>query len=120
MAGDKAVLDRASTGLVTDNLDTLLGQLRQAGQAPDPALLDCVAAYGQAAVWPLIDMAVDRELHCAPQDRPEVWAPLHAIQILGELGAPEATEPLLALFDSADDWLAKALPEAMAGLALRR
>jgi hypothetical protein len=98
-------------------LNRLLGELRKAGRKPDRALLDRVEAYGRAVVQPLIDMAVDEELHNADSKAPEVWAPLHAIQILGELGASEAIEPLLPLFDWVDDdALAETLPEAFGGI----
>jgi HEAT repeat protein len=99
------------------DLSHLLGELRQAGQEPDRVLLDRVKAHGQAALRPLIEMAVDEKLHNADSGSPEVWAPLHAIQLLGELGAPEAIEPLLPLFNWVDDdYLAQTLPEAFGGI----
>jgi tetratricopeptide (TPR) repeat protein len=88
-----------------------LARLRQAGQHPERSLLAQVKALGPAVVGPLVEMATDRRLHEAETASPEVWAPLHAIQLLGELGAPEAVEPLLSLFAWDDDWLAEALPE---------
>jgi SEC-C motif len=101
----------------TGDLSQLLGELRQAGQQPSRTLLDRVKAHGQAARRPLIEMAVDEQLHHADSDRPEVWAPLHAIQLLGELGASEAIEPLLPLFNWVDDdYLAQTLPEAFGGI----
>jgi len=69
-----------------------LGQLRQAGQTADRELLDRVKAFGREAVPRLIHLAVDEELNQAASDSPEVWAPLHAIQIPGELGAPDASD----------------------------
>src|SRR5438067_1226840 len=101
----------------TGALSQLLGELRQAGQKPGRTLLDRVKAHGQATVRPLIEMVVDEKLHNADSDSPQVWAPLHAIQLLGELGAPEAIEPLLPLFDWVDDdYLAETLPEAFGGI----
>lgn len=101
----------------TSDLNRLLDELRQAGQNPDRTLLDRVRAQGQGAVRPLIEMAVDEKLHKADSNSPEVWAPIHAIQLLGELGASEAIEPLLPLFNRVDDeWLARALPEAFGGV----
>ena len=88
-----------------------LWRLRQAGQHPERSLLAQVKALGPAVVGPLVEMATDRQLHEAGTGSPEVWAPLHAIRLLGELGAPEAVEPLLPLFAWDDDWLAEALPE---------
>ncbi|TAK34359.1 MAG: DUF1186 domain-containing protein [Chloroflexota bacterium] len=98
------------------DLNKLLGKLRRAGQNPPQSLLDRVKAHGQQAVRPLIEMAVDEKLYYAEQDSPEVWAPLHAIRMLGELGAAEAVEPLLPLFEWDDDWLATALPDAFGGI----
>jgi tetratricopeptide (TPR) repeat protein len=101
----------------TSDLSQLLDELRLAGEKPDRALLDRVKAHRQAAVRPLIEMAVDEHLLNVDPDSPESWAPLHAIQLLGELGAPEAVEPLLTLFDRVDDdYLAEALPEAFGGI----
>jgi hypothetical protein len=95
------------------NANTLLSELTEAGQHPDRALLDRVKARGTAVVPSLIALATDEALHFAGQDSPAIWAPLHAIQLLGELGAAEAAEPLLPLFDwQDDDWLAAALKDA--------
>ena len=88
-----------------------LSRLRQAGQHPERSLLAQVKALGPAVAGPLVEMATDRRLHEAETGSPEVWAPLHAIRLLGELGAPEAVEPLLPLFAWDDDWLAEALPK---------
>jgi len=104
-------------GSGASDLNQLLDELRQAGQKPNRTLLDRVKAHGQGAVRPLIEMAVDKKLHNADSNSPEVWAPLHAIQLLGELGAAEAIEPLLPLFNRVDDeWLARTLPEAFGGI----
>jgi tetratricopeptide (TPR) repeat protein len=101
----------------TSDLNQVLGELCQAGQQPDRALLDRVKAHGQVVVRPLIQMAVDEKLHGADSSSSEVWAPLHAIQILGELGSFEAIEPLLPLFDRVDDdALAQILPQAFGGI----
>jgi tetratricopeptide (TPR) repeat protein len=101
----------------TGDLNQVLGELCQAGQQPDRALLDRVKAHGQAAVHPLIQIAVDEKLHGADSTSAAVWAPLHAIQILGELGSVEAIEPLLPLIDQVDDdWLAQTLPQAFGGI----
>jgi len=97
----------------TKDAREVLAELRQAGQDPDQALLDRVKALGPAAVRPLIEMATDESLHGAETESPEVWAPLHAIQILGELGAAEAVEPLLPLLAQDDEWLDELLPECL-------
>ncbi len=93
------------------DLEELLQKLIRAGQEPERALLDQIKAFGPAAIDPLIAIAIDEELHFAHQARPEIWAPLHAVQLLGELRAAEAIQPLLPLFTWDDDWLEEALPE---------
>ncbi|MBI3974531.1 MAG: hypothetical protein HY332_24915 [Chloroflexi bacterium] len=90
-----------------------MAQLRLAGKEPDCQLLDRVKAVGSAAIPPLIEMATDESLHNAGPDSAEVWAPLHAIQLLGELEAAEAVEPPLLLLSLEDDWLDTLLPEAL-------
>jgi tetratricopeptide (TPR) repeat protein len=97
----------------TNDVNDVLAQLRRAGQHPDPALLDRVKALGPAAVGPLIEMATDESLHGAETESPEVWAPLHAIEILGELAAAEAVEPLLPLLAADDEWLDQLLPACL-------
>ena len=106
-----------SRGERVDDLKQLLDELRQAGKKPGRALLDRVKACGPAAVFSLIEMATDAELLDSESEGPEVWAPIHAIKLLGELGDPEAIEPLLPLFDRTDDdALAETLPEAFGGI----
>ena len=95
------------------DLPNLLEQLRQVGQEADRTLLDRLKALGQPAVQPLIAMATDERLHRADGDSPLVWAPLHAIQLLGELETEEAVQPLLTLMDQDDDWLEHYLPIAL-------
>src|SRR5436190_15190584 len=108
--------DRMVTnGLIHDTKDVneVLAELRQAGQDPDQALLDRVKALGPAAVRPLIEMATDESLHTAETESPEVWAPFHAIQLLGGLEATEAVEPLLPLLAWDDQGLDQPLPECL-------
>jgi hypothetical protein len=63
----------------------------------------------------LIRMATDPALNAADPGTGEVWAPLHAWRVLGQMRAIEAIEPLIALFDQYedDDWLHEDLPEAL-------
>ena len=62
----------------------------------------------------LIRMALDEDLNQRTEDDPAVWAPLHAIQILGALGAEAAAQPLTACLDWDDDWVREALPKVYA------
>ena len=98
---------------MTHDTNDVLAQLRRAGQHPDPALLDRVKALGPATVGPLIAMATDARHYEAETESPDVWAPLHAVQILGELEASDAVEPLLPLLGWDDEWLDQLLPECL-------
>jgi SEC-C motif len=61
----------------------------------------------------LIRMATDLDLHNAPHDSPEVWAPLHAWRALAQLQAMQAAGPLVHLFAHLehDDWIPEELPK---------
>lgn len=100
-----------------NDLSRALAELRQAGQTPNRALFDRVKACGLAAVQPLIEIAVACDDSDTDSENPEIWAPVHAIQLLGEIGAAEAVDPLVPLLDrSDDDYLAEALVEAFVGI----
>ncbi len=60
----------------------------------------------------LIEMATDDDLHNSRQQSLEVWAPLHAWRALAQLGAVNAAQPLVLLFEKLkyDDWLPSELP----------
>lgn len=64
-------------------------------------------------VQQLIEMAQDLDLNRAPDDSSQVWAPLHAWRSLAQLGATEATCPLLELLAQLDedDWAQQELPD---------
>ena len=94
-------------------LDVLLQQLRRVGREAPRELLDRILARGQAAVPALIELATDTYLHSAEAKEPEVWAPVHAIGLLGELEAAEAVAPLIPLLQLDDDWLNEYLPQAL-------
>ncbi len=95
-----------------NNLEATLDKLINAGEKPKPEILERVKAFGAVAVPRLIEIATSEELNTAPSDSPRVYAPLHAIQILGELRAVEAIEPLLPMIAwDEDDWLDNYLPD---------
>lgn len=66
----------------------------------------------EADIPDLIRMVTDSELNRADSSSPEVWAPVHAWRALGQLGAEQAAQPLVSLFQEyeLDDWLAHELP----------
>lgn len=62
----------------------------------------------------LIRMVLDEDLNQRREKDPAVWAPLHALQILGVLGAESAAQPLTACLDWDDVWVGEALPQVYA------
>lgn len=63
----------------------------------------------------LIRMATSEELNHADSESSEVWAPVHAWRVLGQLRAEAAIEPLMSLFRTIDeednDWVGEELPK---------
>jgi hypothetical protein len=84
-------------------------QLRREGFRPSEALVRTITKAGSAALGPLLALAVDVDL--LHEDAPDCFAPLHALRLLGEVGAPEIVEPLLREFpvelDDEDEQLPK-------------
>lgn len=68
-------------------------QLLRAGLRPSERLANNILHGGEAAISPLIDLAVDVGL--LDEDPPDMYAPLHALRLLGELRSPRMIEPLL-------------------------
>jgi hypothetical protein len=97
-------------------LETLLEQLLVAGEDPQAGLLQAVEDQGQAAVPSLIEVATDPDLIWADSDSPQVWAPTHAMRLLGRLRAAAAVPPLLALLEEEADaeWIHEELPDVLA------
>ncbi len=79
--------------------------------------------FGQEDIPGLIHMVLDDDLYWANSDSLEVWAPVHAWRVLGQLRAEAAVEPLLTRLDLVDeednDWVSEELPQvfAMIGVA---
>ncbi|HLO88413.1 MAG TPA: HEAT repeat domain-containing protein [Nostocaceae cyanobacterium] len=61
----------------------------------------------------LIRLATDQELLEANTDDLEIWAPIHAVRVLGQLRAEAAIQPLLSLLSIDDDWLANDIPKSL-------
>jgi tetratricopeptide (TPR) repeat protein len=89
----------------TDNgrWERLRAELIQAGKKIDPALIDGIKSLGPAVVPALLELATDKALYDARQANATVWAPLHAIWLLGELEAAAAIDTLLSMLVSPDD-----------------
>lgn len=78
---------------------------------------DYVGLYGftENDIPELIRLATDQVLHSSDSDSPDIWAPIHAWRVLGQLKASAAVEPLVKLFHEVDnDWVATELPEVFA------
>src|SRR6476620_2884300 len=68
-------------------------QLRREGLRPSEQLARSITKAEHAAIGPLLAVATDTDL--LHQEAPECFAPIHALRLLGELGAVEIIEPLL-------------------------
>jgi len=69
---------------------------------------------GQQHVAQLVRMARDRKLNTADSDAPEVWAPVHAVELLSELNTASVVEDLLPLLDIESDWFSDILTDIFA------
>jgi uncharacterized protein len=69
---------------------------------------DYLAKYDFSAedVPALLAVFTDQDIEQLSSDHPEVWAPLYAWRILGQLGSKDAIEPIVHSFDTLheDDW----------------
>lgn len=71
------------------------------GETLDPALREEILALGPAAIPELLRVLNDDALHRA--DSPgEGWPPIHAVDLLADLKATEAIEPMLRLLCEGD------------------
>jgi hypothetical protein len=74
--------------------------------------------FSQEHVPELITMLTDNDLQYAESTSDEVWAPLHAWRILGQLRAVEAIPALLdqlsRIDEDGDDWVGEEFPEVFA------
>ena len=84
-------------------------QLRREGLRPSEQLARSITRAGHAAIGPLLTLATDTDL--LHEDAPECFAPLHALRLLGELGAIEIIEPLLRQFPVSLDYDQEDLPQ---------
>ncbi|WP_135621993.1 HEAT repeat domain-containing protein [Solemya pervernicosa gill symbiont] len=63
----------------------------------------------------LINLVLNKDLQNASGKSNDVWGPLHSWRALGQIGSPDAVEPLLSMFDylENDDWALEELPIVM-------
>ena len=64
----------------------------------------------------LIRMVFDDDLAARDEHDPAVWAPYHALKVLGVLGPAEAAEPLTAGLDTEDEWIGEEMPTIYAAI----
>src|SRR6185436_7464032 len=83
-------------------------QLRRAGLRPNEHRALHILRAGEAAVGPLLALALDTEL--LREDEPQCYAPLHALRLLGELKSPEIVVPLLRAYPIEQDYPDQQLP----------
>jgi tetratricopeptide (TPR) repeat protein len=93
-----------------------LGDLLTLGETKAEPDYDKLAERLKDYVPDLIRMVLDEDLNKRKEDDPAVWAPYHALHVLGALHAEEAAEPLLACLEWDDDWILDVLPEVYAGI----
>jgi len=97
-------------------------RLLQLGWKVDEKAL--AARAGRAANWKafisdLERMVLDEGLLSGWPAEPLSWAPLHALRLLGHLGAHQSAGRLPALMDREDDWLSDLLPSVWAEMGPR-
>ena len=84
-------------------------QLRREGLRPSEQLARSITKAEHAAISPLLTLATDTDL--LHQEAPECFAPIHALRLLGELGAIEIIEPLLRQFPVSLEYDEEELPQ---------
>jgi hypothetical protein len=92
-------------------------RLLQAGERLRTSVREAILAHGGAAVPALIAMVEDDDLSL--EDAPGGgWAPVHAADLLGELQATEAIEPMLRVLaqTDAEEYLHSALIRSLSSL----
>jgi tetratricopeptide (TPR) repeat protein len=83
---------------------------------PDDQDYESWAGQLDGYVPDLLRMVLDEDLNQRDQDDPAVWAPLHALRVLGVLGPVEVAEPLIACASFGDDWIVDELPQVYASI----
>lgn len=68
-------------------------QLRQAGPRPNDALLRNIVKHADVAFGSLLELATNLELF--DEEQPVIFAPIHALRLLGEIPRVEMIEPLM-------------------------
>lgn len=89
-------------GATAENMaDDPIVMLRRTGERLPSELRERILARGQEAIPPLVEILQDEEL--GAEDGPAGgWPPIHAVELLVDLGALEAIEPMLDILAETD------------------
>ena len=91
----------SSTTACSHGSVTPVEQLRATKEDLSAELREDILALGNEAVQPLIEILLDEEL--GMEDSPaEGWPPIHAVELLADLKATAAIEPMLDLLSEVD------------------
>src|SRR4051794_6389800 len=82
---------------MTVDLDHLVPQLRRAGLRPTDRQWELLREAGALALQPLLELALDTSTLAGPE--PAAFGPLHALRLVGEVGALEP-DTLMRLFEA--------------------
>lgn len=85
----------------SDDLEALVEKLIESGERLSADIRSRLLAFGAATVPALIRVLEDEELALSTA-RGGGYAPVHAAELLGELRAPEAVEPMLRVLSRTD------------------
>ena len=109
------MVESTSTSDYTASVAKLLTYGKAEGDAPEQWPNYPELGLGPEQIPDLIRMATDARLNWADSESLEVWAPIHAWRVLGQLRAEAAVEPLLSLFEDLEesDWAWEELPEVL-------
>jgi hypothetical protein len=91
----------------------LLDELLAAGERPPRKLMEEIIARPEETVPFLVDIVRDESLQFF-EAKGGGWAPIHAMRLLGEMGAEEGIEALLGLLGQESDYLYEETPVALA------
>jgi hypothetical protein len=91
----------------------LIDGLFDAGECPSRKLVEEIIARPEETVPLLVDIVRDESLHFF-EAKGGGWAPIHAMRLLGEIGAEEGIEALLGLLGQGSDYLYEETPVALA------
>jgi hypothetical protein len=94
-----------------------IDELLRLGDARDSAVAARSAAlhFEPQHIPELVRVVRDRALNTANSDSLEVWAPIHALEILGDMDISAVVADLIPLLDLVGDWYNRLLPELLGG-----